>query len=243
MQATKDKSILFTAEMVRAILAGTKTQTRRMIKPQPAPDETGRWSFIVSSTNSKSVGKFSWSVLDETGDTVAERGIERETQYKSPYGLAGDRLWVKETFCPRYWGIEFRADVKPENEIEVAEIMQKYGSKWKSARFMPRTASRITLEIVSVKVERLQDISEGDAKAEGASCTLWYQPHGKSERNSINLSGTAISAVHPSHCKPNGISYRNGFATLWDDINGKKEGCDWESNPFVFAIEFKRIEA
>ena len=104
---------------------------------------------------------------------------------------------------------------------------------------MPREASRILLEITDIRVERLNDISEADAKAEGASCTLWFEPAGKPDDESRNLSKTAINPIHPLHCQPDGISYRNGFATLWESINGTDS---WAANPWVWVVEFKVVQ-
>jgi hypothetical protein len=95
--------------------------------------------------------------------------------------------------------------------------------------FMPRWASRITLEITGVRVERLQEITEEDAKSEGVQPTLWFQPT-KNENDDITLSD-----------KVGHISYKNGFANIWQKINGKT--YPWESNPFVWVISFKRLEA
>ena len=155
----KERPILFSAPMVMAILAGTKTQTRRVIKPQPS---------------------------------VAQN---------CPYGTPGDHLWVKETFWTGGDAVNYRADG------EMPEYMRDV-SRWKPSIFMPRKLSRITLEILDVRVERVQDISEEDAKDEGG------------------LYGAG--------------SYRDGFAVLWDSINGKKH--PWESNPWCWVLTFKPCE-
>jgi len=131
---TREHPILFSAAMIRAILAGTKTQTRRVIKPQPSGmDDHRRYLSVLSDVYQK-------------------------------YGRPGDLLWVRETWGPCEGGFCYRADesdgAKPDD------------GRWHSARFMPRFASRITLETTDVRVERVRDISEGDAMCEGAEAGL-----------------------------------------------------------------------
>lgn len=184
-----EKPILFSGEMINAILAGNKTVTRRVVKPQPEsfvncahPWVDGRWEFGQSHDDGSG---------EMVGDAVA-----------CPYGAQGDKLWVRETFAVHNIGGEnhvvYRADSGTDGD----------GAPWKPSIFMPRWASRITLEVVSVRVERLQDISEEDAKAEGV--TGW---HGV--------------------CRPE-------FHMLWDKIN-EGRGYSWDSNPWVWVVEFKRM--
>lgn len=175
----KEHPILFSGQMVRAILAGRKTQTRRVIKPQPIKLDDGR--FILP--------------LD---------------QLPSPYGIAGDHLWVKETFARHpefHHEFVYRADAGGDYQ----GAAQGY-FKWKPSIFCTRAASRITLEIVSVRVERLQDISEEDAKAEGC------EPHPPSVID--------------------GKIYRRPFNCDWEQIYGKES---WDANPWVWVVEFKRV--
>lgn len=186
-----EKPILFNGEMVRAILSGQKTQTRRVIKPQP--------------TRSVSPGA-----------VIADFWIAG-----IPYNVSkipfhnGDRLWVRET-----WRAQFGDDVsvfgyRADNDPDECGCVHGY-SKWKPSIFMPRSASRITLEVVNVRVEKVQDISEEDATAEG----VW--PKG--------IGNLAIP-------KPN--TFR--FQQLWDSIN-EKRGHSWDSNPWVWVVEFRRIK-
>jgi len=135
-----ERPVLFSGPMVRAILEGRKSQTRRVVKPQPphgiksvyAPitRDPGNWQGVASD------------------DLIGWYG-------RCPYGIPGDRLWVRETFQRARGGFQYRAD-----GITTPRA-------WKPSIFMPRTASRITLEVTGVRVERLQDISEKDARAEG----------------------------------------------------------------------------
>ena len=190
---TKERPILFSAPMVRALLDGSKTQTRRVVKPQPVYD-----------------GRFAggWKLKGKKGHEAAT--CSPFIAEVCPYGQPGDRLWVRESFAHIY-----RDNSSPERRSfeDVAYMADgrgidigAYGS-WKPSIHMPRWASRITLEITGVRVERLQDISEADARAEGAS----QHPDG------------------PWHA----------YRSLWTLINGPDS---WAANPWVWIIEFKRID-
>lgn len=172
----KERPILFSAPMVRAILDGTKTQTRRVVKPQPYENNHGypRWDLRKKGAL-HGLQAASWATM--TGGMT----------FYCPYGEVGDRLWVRETFS--YYGngeekgIDYRAD----------KLCNDLNRGWKPSIFMPRKASRITLEITNILVERLQEISRNDALAEGVDRTnssiydypkekykmLWEQINGK----------------------------------------------------------------
>lgn len=234
----KERPILFSAPMVRAILDGRKTQTRRVVKPQP---DVQHWQNIQAmhgrSPDGKAFGDpYKWRVVgphypDDASDDV-----------RSPYAV-GDRLWVRETFAAwdgrdlfsgrlvpmtayragrrvhaspetpgvhvplEQWPIEWRDDFKPES------------MKWTPSIHMPRAASRITIEVTDVRVERLQALSRADAAAEG----ICY-PEGE----------------------PKPEWYRNdrwpeeNFAGLWDAINGAGA---WHANPWVWVVCFQRVRA
>lgn len=169
----RERPILFSAPMVRAILGGRKTQTRRIIKNRTVPDVGG-----------------------------------------CPYGEPGERLWVRETFLnnaldgyPPVWFYRADSDDKPEDR------------NWKPSIFMPRAASRITLEITNNRFERLQDISEADTNAEGVT---------------IQQDAKIASAFIEGKQTPAQLEY---FA-LWESINGKGS---WALNPWVWVIEFKKL--
>lgn len=190
-----EKPILFSGPMVRALLAGTKTQTRRIVKPK-----------IVTGAGIA-------GIMGSTGPAFGP----------SPYGEPGDRLWVRETFAKRQdckddtdrarHYLMFKADGgDPKDEMN----WHDYGGKWTSAIFMPRWASRITLEVTGVRVERLQDISCADAIAEGI-------------RPAANSQTIDCDTPDPR------VAYRE----LWDGINGKK--APWSSNPYVWVLEFKHL--
>lgn len=187
----KERPILFSAPMVRALLAGEKTQTRRVVKPQPfvSLDAISGWAIPVP----KKCQGWARDFLDIKGPNI---------DAACPYGEVGDRLWVRETFMDlQGTGVEHRpdplgplhryayqADTPPGSRGD--EARKEYGLKWKPSIHMPRAASRITLEVTGVRVERLQDISEADAAAEGVhtdpACpaydayqALWEQINGK----------------------------------------------------------------
>lgn len=145
----KERPIIFSAPMVRAILAGAKTQTRRVVKFKP-------WHQIEERYDGS---PWPWMYDD---DRAADHWLP------CPYGQAGDRLWVRESFCDARQAAAGRVLYRASGDTACG---------WKPSIHMPRFASRITLEITSVRVERLQDISEADARAEGisrAECPGWH---------------------------------------------------------------------
>lgn len=181
--------ILFSGEMVRAILDGRKMKTRRVIKPQPD------------------------TVWHDTS-AVPHTYYDGIRELNCPYGQPGDLLWVRET-----WGVSaFLNKVKPSELKQSAQVSYRVdatGSElshfvWRPSIFMPRWASRITLEVTGVQVERLNDISEEDARAEG-------------------VHPNQLTTIQP---------YRAAFCGLWDSIN-EKRGYGWLDNPWVWVVEFK----
>lgn len=204
----KERPILFGAPMVRAILEGRKTQTRRVMKPIPQ---------MVTDHN----------IVTWDGDAAALMRLLDQTGRHCPYGQSGDRLWVRETWCREFESPSYcyRADDAPGEKAEFvdAEGRPVRGSRWKPSIHMPRSASRILLEVTNVRVERLQDISEADAIAEGADHN--------GECDHIRHTCEEIGCFGRN-------SYRGGYAELWEQING--DGS-WESNPWVWVVEFKRV--
>lgn len=197
MNDVKEKPILFSGEMVSAIFEGRKTQTRRIIKNQPVKDGL-LWKLFGAGW---SVGIY--SVLCVPGHSLSN---------KNPYGRPGDRLWVRETWCEckcgavSCQGFQYKADDQGGNS----------GWKWKPSIHMPRKACRLLLEIVSMRVERLNAISADDALAEG-----------------IDISNSAGMAPVVGRAW-----YTTRFRQLWESINGKDS---WEKNPWVWAITFKPV--
>jgi len=215
MSKVKERPIIFSGDQVRAILDGQKTSTRRTLKWQPLDVIKGK---VID-------GAQTWVTLDT-------RDPNHGSIIKCRHGEIGDHLWVKETWCPVHdsefgeedW-VDYRATPRYanpgvshpagwENAPDDPEAL-----KWRSSRFMPRWASRILLEITDVRVERLQDISLNDCKAEGIP--------------QFSFARGALSDTPPDP--------RWKFIELWDEINAKS-GYPWASNSWVWVIEFKRIE-
>lgn len=208
----KERPILFSAPMVRAILEGRKTQTRRIVKPQP-----------------------SW--LAENNRVINVNGKCGMVESICPYGQPGDGLWVRETWAPvpMAWiddGVEHRSDFAYRATGDVIGC-----HKWKPSIHMPRWASRITLEIVSVRVERLQDISEEDALAEGIK---GITKDGRTIKYGIpdkdGLPGNDDNGWHWCNWM---LSASAAFQELWQEINGYDS---WEDNPWVWVVDFKRVQ-
>lgn len=209
----KERPILFSAPMVRAILAGTKTQTRRVVKPQPHDPAEGTYAApsMIHGTGSY------------TQDHMLADGFDGGT---CPYGQPGDRLWVREAWRTEASYDAIKPSLLPVGLRDTLAVPFWYDAdlcgntsgipglqpgKYRPGMFMPREASRITLEIVGVRVELLQDISDADATAEGT-------PH------SLHLQGGRFA--------------NENFAHLWECING--DGS-WDANPWVWVVEFKRV--
>jgi hypothetical protein len=214
-----ERPIIFSGAMVRAILEGRKTHTRRVVKPQPE----GPFSLWPNDDS-----HLEWSDVVTNTDYYVACGL-------CPYGKPGDRLWVRETFNVGWLDggkVLYRADGGSAKEAG-------YPSEpvYKPSIHMPRWASRLTLEIASVKVERVQDISEADAIAEGVEtdkhgCTF-YAP---------GVLYTDISGQQARGIKPFRRA-KQAFEDLWESINRDREGCSWYENPWVWVIEFRRAEA
>lgn len=194
--------MIFNGEMVRAILDGRKTQTRRVMNPQPTPCE-------YVDEREKARGGHHWpsnifrTMLHVEGELQnGDGGWNGLVGDACPFGDVGDRLWVRETFGDCGERLVYRADTDDGAQCKV--------NRWTPSIHMPRWASRLTLEITGVRVERLRDLSEDDAKSEGIT-----PPSG---------------GVLP------GWEYRINFRDLWMSIYGAD---NWEANPWVWVIEFK----
>lgn len=217
----KVRPILFSAPMINALLDGRKTQTRRVVKNEMA-----------------------YSCL--TGDCPHDLQTEcdKAMQATCPYGQPGDLLWCRETWATnkvirhpqREKNLLFKADYRDnsgqsQNTLSVAMLINAgldsgSGGKWKPSIFMPRIASRLTLETTGVRVERLQDISEEDARAEGVKIPVCRAENGDI-RWLRRMCGPYI---------PKDSSFREHYALLWSEINGE---VSWNANPWVWALTFR----
>lgn len=236
----KERPILFSGEMVKAILEGRKTMTRRMMKVQPPNDGADYQACRILAGDRRNIGKYRWV----NKNCLAARV---NAPYFSLPWENGDRLWVKETFsvdgiitgsnsnetfssgCIEYkYGRAkyFNFSTNPSEPEEIPfddyrreKLIAMYDSQigdWRPSIFMPRWASRITLEITDIRAERLQDITEEDAEREGVS----------DEWPILPVYDTA----------------KKRFRNLWDSINGGKPGKTWQDNPWVWVVEFRRFE-
>ncbi|RBB97492.1 hypothetical protein C3E97_027630 [Pseudomonas sp. MWU12-2115] len=205
MTAIKERPILFSAPMVRAILEGRKTVTRRAMKVQPVL--TGKlWQVYGAG----------WSAGVTSVPVISGHSLST----KCPYGKPGDRLYVRETFNRTNPGgaegvYYYRADGEFPNSIGGGKFTD--AESWKPSIHMPRAASRILLEITDVRVERLQDISRSDIRAEGLQCPP-------------ELASDDVS--------PN---YRDWYPAAWKKL-WNSTGGDWDANPWVWVVEFKRVQ-
>jgi len=206
----KERGILFSSPMVRAILEGRKTVTRRLLKWDGLPDvpPTKKWAEPGRAWQEVEPGY--WIGCDENGTTIFAR---------CPYGVRGDRLWVRETF--RTWCVVHdggaESDTHPCRCHDVdayrADHPDPESLNWRPSIFMPRWASRITLEVGDVRAEQLQDITDADAYREGVG--------------DMHVPGVVAPPV------------RARFHQLWDEINGER--APWKSNPWVWRVAFRRV--
>jgi len=237
----KERPIIMGAESVRAILEERKTQTRRVINPRKY--NVGGWDMPVSKSDIEA----GYPVYqDNNGDfhSVVER---------CPYGKVGDRLWVRESWgvgCrpdPNSgWvdGIEYKADEVYLDDREALHLrviddqdLYKYEKEgWSSPIFMPRWASRITLEITDIRVDRVQDITEEDAIAEGTRKDLdgWTD---YSKKHVNNQDYPKFGGM----CRKILETATESYRTLWDSLNTKR-GYPWEKNPWVWVVTFKVVQ-
>jgi hypothetical protein len=228
-----ERPILFSGAMVRALLKGRKTQTRRVIKPQPKTGcqiagviFNGHESCLYGVPGDRLWVRETWASPEENKAKSGRVAYNADGVCGCWIGGGEDRDFV---YHGRILQAEGYRECFPENgsttfglgkysDIRSGEFPSyKYG--WRPSIFMPRWASRITLEIISVRAERLQDIREEDALAEG--CT----------KESSN--GTAFGPGH--------FTARLDFMMLWDSINAKR-GCPWDANPWVWRIEVRRAK-
>jgi hypothetical protein len=239
----KERPILFQGAMVRALLAGTKTQTRREVKWRDVSPGLNLGFTGLQAVNQDARG---W-VLTSMGGSCWQ---ERCAPTPCPYGQPGGRLWVRETWAH---GIHAMAALRDEDGPFVYaatdSIQGRLGDRWRPSIHMPRYVSRITLEITAVRVERLQAISETDATAEGVTADkphTWWQGYREHNGDLMHQQVTGDTPpdwmVEPHRMKRMKHlerSARDWYQALWNSING---AGSWEANPWVWVVEFRRVQ-
>ncbi|WP_010246596.1 hypothetical protein [Pantoea agglomerans] len=268
----RERPILLNGDMVRAVLNGSKTQTRRMMKVQPSADFSPMNMELETDFTAR---WYTPGVVDKDGYLQPAKkqvfGVASEDEgYICPFGAVGDRLWVRETFatlgnedgcaidwndnlikeggpdaariyrasCEQrtgnygLWSIPDDAPWKPHTEN------MQYEGTWVPSIHMPRWASRITLEITGVRVERLQAINHDDSYAEGIHTEVWDQTVvAKNYREPDSF--FQFWSEDMDHFVEMDELYRCSFGSLWQSIYGADS---WQANPWVWVIEFKRVE-
>lgn len=246
----RERPILFSGEMVRALLDGLKTQTRRVAKFQPIePGFNLGFSGVSAGHFCTDVPSSGHVLYSRRGDGVWE---QRTKPLHCPYGQPGDRLWVRET-----WGQSARDRVlyraSPDDVAAIAREEEWVSQpRWRPSIHMPRWASRITLEITDVRVERVQEISEEDAKAEGVywqepteDDRAWARKRFGSDDDMTGVwvaPGTDCGYGPKEHRQRWHVTARGAFEFLWDSINAKR-GYGWDANPWVWALSFRVASA
>lgn len=233
----KERPILFSAPMVRALLDGTKTQTRRVVTNPHRND----YGFVLQD-----YGKGWWPYRSHDGESGCYLDRQKDGDYYSeaslrcPFGQSGDRLWVREAWQHHEGGAVYDAAGGVADTFEPETIYRashpNYPGPWRPSIHMPRWASRIDLEVTGVRVERLQDISEGDALAEGITSVRspeWDGAHWPKWRREFDAA-KARGAKPPLGPSPSEV-----YRALWEDISSAKS---WAANPWVWAVTFRRIK-
>lgn len=231
------KPILFNTAMVRAILDGEKTCTRRIIKKE-IPGGYKPLGFVLYPTDDKELGNL---VFGGKGANV---------YYAKPPYKVGDVLYVRETFAKMNSYIDengkevegetvfYRANKLDEQTLMTFDYVDGDGFSlgrpypWTPSIHMPKRLARLFLKVTSVRAERLKDIDEEQAKKEGARKQSWYQPFGTKIEDEQKYVGSLVNHK---------INYKTGFADIWDSTV-KEDKYSWEGNPWVWVIEFERVE-
>lgn len=248
--ATKERPILFNGSMVRAILNGGKTQTRRIVKPQPGGNV--EWTNCFKAKGAGRAGVWGWLDTAIPGDGP----LPESMALRCPQGKPGERLWARETHafvtCDKDAPGAFRGSDHGITSdfgewFRVAYAADPGPITWDPPNFrpsihMPRWACRLEMEVTSVRLERLQAITEADAQAEGATS--------RTVSRHYNQRGWSMDWSRVGTTRPNGAvidegdiclgTARMAFANLWNKVYGPEA---WDSNPWVWVVEFKRVTA
>jgi len=214
----KEKPIIFSTEMVRAILENRKSKTRRVIKPQP-PENSICHGWVMSSTEPKNEGC--------AGFGPDENCVNHYS--KCPWEV-GQILWVRETWSQLdadYRAVTGKFDIEEFKGCPIiykADENPEHFNYWRSSIYMPRSAARLLLKVKDIRVERLQEITEEDARCEG--CIDYHDKIGDGKLGDVAEFD---------------LTARDVFADLWESINLKR-GYGWHLNPWVFVISFEKVE-
>jgi hypothetical protein len=218
----REKPILFSGPMVRAILDGKKTQTRRVVKPQPAPGE------LIKKTKASMIPDAA-----HLADDLFDAGVRLDLPPHCPYGQPGDRLRISEevtitAYERNAYEVLYHADRSVVVRYGWPELMTKIRAykdpHLRGVHLPPAYARDLRLEITNIRVERLQEISEADAQAEGV------------EPGCLTCGENCIDRGGCGCCRP---AYRDSFACLWMELYGRES---WSANPWVFVVDFRRID-
>lgn len=229
---SREHPILFSAPMIRALLDGSKTQTRRICKSQPYSNGFHFDGHDILCHNDYLPPSAMLMDYREGGEIYTTSDMEG-WGFCCPYGQPGDKLWVRETFIhiddegDKFDGMGSQTYYAASGNFEDnTRWLRERGLKWKPSIHMPRAASRILLEVVSVRVEQLQEISEADALAEGIDTDRMLE---RQDSYDIICAGTSAAG----RATPQSM-----FGELWESING---AGSWDANLFVWVVEFKRV--
>ncbi len=243
VETSPETPILFSAPMINALLAGQKTQTRRVLTRENAvayendtpatrllQAEWPRLDFAAAEQRQNTVlaGPFLATPVKPMGDA-----LDGCLCRVYPRAYKGERMWVRETWASAYargaWGTLYAADNSYAQGKRAHEKGPHYNAddrppiKWRPSIFMPRWASRLTLSVTEVRVQRLQDISGEDAIAEGIT---------------IERCGCEVCTHSSQMCSADQSTACIEYARLWESINGDRPGCSWDDNPWVIARTF-----
>lgn len=230
---TRDRPILFSGPMVRAILEGRKTQTRRVVNPQPPG-----WLAAHLDSGFREVRHLHGDLFGAMAGRGAVRACRSDATVRCPYGAPGGRLWVRETWAVlgnddghpcnasrRLCSMQqaqriYRADTSPApyGLARLPDELGDFAGPWRPSIHMPRWASRIDLEIVAVRVERVQEITREDVAAEGFTDEFLEWPGSPEQKRARSM-----------------LTFERG----WDQINGKR--APWSANPWVWVLTFRRL--
>lgn len=222
------KPILFNTEMVRAILDGRKSCTRRLVKPQPDEKHTYPLGFVTDSTEKKEVGCFGFGI-DEYGGSI---------QYAKPPYRQGDILYVRETWCLRYDGEKYFYKADKNTPREEKRLIDYNNTSWHPSIHMPKEAARIWLKVTSVRVERLQEIDEDGVWDEGFKFKPPCLTRVSADGHTCDLDGPCMSSIKYCDMTMGELFGRE----LWNSTI-KKSDLDrygWDANPYVWVISFER---